>query len=64
MLKLLLLGLGIMLLIEGALYGLFPSNMKKMMQIMSTFEDRKIRNIALPFCVIGFLLIYFNIKGQ
>tara|TARA_Y100000748_G_C15120302_1_gene341960 strand:+ start:70 stop:267 length:198 start_codon:yes stop_codon:yes gene_type:complete len=63
MLKFLLIGLGIMLLIEGALYGIFPSQMKKMMQMMSAFDDQKIRNIAIPFSIIGFLLIYFNIKG-
>ena len=63
MLKFLLIGLGIMLLIEGALYGIFPNQMKNMMKIMSGFDDQKIRNIAIPFSIIGFLLIYFNIKG-
>ena len=62
MLKLLLLGLGIMLLFEGAMYGLFQKKMKKMMELFVTLEDQKIRNIALPFCLIGFCLIYFTIK--
>ena len=58
MLKLLLLGLGIMLLFEGAMYGLFPKKMKKII----TMEDQKIRNIAMVFCVIGFFIIYFIIR--
>ena len=62
MLKFLLLGLGIMLLIEGSLYGIFPKQMKKMMQIALTLDDTKIRNMAIVLCIIGFFLIYFNIR--
>ncbi|MBI29469.1 MAG: hypothetical protein CFH21_00690 [Alphaproteobacteria bacterium MarineAlpha5_Bin11] len=62
MLKLLILGIGFMLLIEGALYGLFPKKMKKMMQIMINLSDKQIKNISLPFCLIGFCLIYFTVR--
>ena len=54
MIKLILLGLGIMLLVEGSLYGLFPKKMKKMMEIMQNYDDQKIRNAAIPLCIIGF----------
>ena len=62
MTKLLLLGIGIMLLIEGALYGLFTKKMKKMMKIMIEQSDKNIRNAAILFCFIGCFLIYFGIK--
>ena len=62
MIKLLLLGFGIMLLIEGLIYGLFPKNAKQMMKKIITMEDQKIRNIAIVFCVIGFFIIYFIIR--
>ena len=64
MLKFLFFGLGIMLLIEGLLYGLFPNQMKKMMQMALLLDNQKIRNIALFFSIIGFALIYFTILGN
>ena len=62
MLQLLLIGFGLMLLIEGCLYGLFPNKMKNLMRVIQDYDDQKIRNTAIPFCLIGFCLIYFNIK--
>ena len=62
MFKLLLLGVGIMLLIEGAMYALYPNQMKKMMKVVCELDNQKIRNIAMPICLIGFFLIYFNVK--
>lgn len=53
-----------MLLIEGLLYGLFPNQMKKMMQMALLLDNQKIRNIALFFSIIGFVLIYFTILGN
>ena len=60
MLKLLLIGFGLMLLIEGCLYGLFPNKMKNLMRVIQDYDDQKIRNTAIPFCLIGFCLIYFR----
>ena len=62
MFKLLLLGLGIMLLIEGIIYGLFSGQMKKMMKLLITLEDKKIKNAGYIFALIGFCLIYIIIK--
>ena len=64
MLKFLFFGLGVMLLIEGLLYCLFPNQMKKMMQMALLLDNQKIRNIALFFSIIGFALIYFTILGN
>ena len=62
MIKLLLIGFGIMLLIEGFIYGFFPKSVKQMMKKIITMEDQKIRNIVMVFCVIGFFIIYFIIR--
>ena len=62
MLKFLFLGLGIMLLFEGLLYAFFPNQMKKIMQMALLLDNQKIRNIAIFFSIIGFVLIYYNIK--
>tara|TARA_B100000686_G_scaffold128756_1_gene135930 strand:+ start:103 stop:294 length:192 start_codon:yes stop_codon:yes gene_type:complete len=62
MLKFFLIGLGIMLLIEGGMYGIFPKQMKNLMKLALNISEQKIRNIALASCVIGFCLIYFNIR--
>ena len=62
MLKILFLSLGIMLLFEGLLYTLFPNQMKKMMQMVLLIDNQKIRNIAIFFSIIGFVIIYYNIR--
>ena len=62
MLKILFLSLGIMLLFEGLLYTLFPNQMKKMMQMALLIDNQKIRNIAIFFSIIGFVIIYYNIR--
>ena len=62
MLKILFLSLGIMLLFEGLLYTLFPNQMKKMMQMALLIDNQKIRNIAIFFSIVGFVIIYYNIR--
>jgi len=62
MLKFLFIGLGIMLLFEGLLYAVFPNQMKKIMQMAVLLDNQKIRNIAIFFSIIGFVLIYYNIR--
>ena len=52
-----------MLLIEGALYGLFTKKMKIIMKKMLELNDDNIRNTSIICCLIGLALIYFNIKG-
>ena len=51
-----------MLLFEGLLYAFFPNQMKKIMQMALLLDNQKIRNIAIFFSIIGFVLIYYNIK--
>ena len=62
MLKLIFFGLGIILFLEGAIYSLFPKQMKKAMDLLLQTNEQKIRNISIPICLIGFCLIYFTIR--
>jgi len=62
MLELLFLSLGILLLVEGTIYFLFPNKMKNLAKIFLETEDSKVKNIALFSLFVGFCLIYFNIK--
>ncbi len=64
MLKFLFLGIGIMLLIEGFLYAAFPNQMKKIMQMALQLDNQKLRNIAIIFSIIGFVLIYTIIRNN
>ena len=62
MTKLLLLGIGIMLLIEGALYGLFTKKMKTMIKLINELDQEKIKSLAIIMCVLGTCLLYFTFK--
>ena len=62
MLELFFLSLGILLIIEGAIYFLFPNKMKNLAKIFLQTENSKIKNVALFSFFLGFCLIYFNFK--
>tara|TARA_Y100000590_G_C15667504_1_gene995036 strand:- start:358 stop:552 length:195 start_codon:yes stop_codon:yes gene_type:complete len=62
MLKYLLVGFGLMLLIEGILYFFFTIQMQDMMKIMTTMDKEKIKSISALLSIIGVCLIYFTIK--
>ena len=53
---------GLFLFIEGALYALFPSKMKNMLEKLKMINNKQLRSGGILFALIGFLLIWF-IKG-
>ena len=53
---------GLFLFIEGALYALFPSKMKNMLEKLKMINNKQLRSGGVLFALIGFLLIWF-IKG-
>ena len=53
---------GLFLFIEGALYALFPSKMKNMLEKVKMINNRQLRSGGILFALIGFLIIWF-IKG-
>lgn len=46
--------------IEGLLYGLFPTRMKEMMAQVLRMPDRLIQNIGLGIAAFGLFMIWFG----
>ena len=57
---------GLLLFIEGMLYTIFPSGMKKMLNSMKDLSEQRLRIGGLIFAVIGFIIIAYikKIKWQ
>ena len=53
---------GLFLFIEGILYALFPSKMKRMLKKIDLINDTQLRTGGLIFAVLGFIIIY-NMKN-
>lgn len=53
----LVIALGGGMLIEGAMYALFPQGMKKAMREMQELPDTVLRQIGLGVCVVGVLIV-------
>ena len=50
---------GLFLFIEGALYALFPSKMKNMLEKLKTMKDTQLRLGGIIFTLVGFLIIWY-----
>ena len=62
MLKLLIFGIGFVLVFEGLVYFLFSKNIKNMYEIISKMKSEKIRSFSSILIIIGLCLIYFTFK--
>ena len=60
MLKLLLLGIGLLLFLEGLVYFFLAGNLKKLLDQLATVDPQKIKTISLIMTIIGACLIYFT----
>ena len=60
--KELIIAFGLFLFIEGILYAIFPSKMKRKIKKIDLIEDGQLRLGGLFFAVLGFIIIYY-IKG-
>ncbi len=54
----LLVALGLVMVIEGLLYAVFPEGMKRMMQLLLTLPGEQIRSAGLVFAVIGVGIVW------
>ena len=63
MLKLILLGIGLLLLFEGLLYFFLAGNLKKIMNHLAKVDPQKIKTISLFMTIIGACLIYFTFNN-
>lgn len=54
--------LALILVIEGALYALFPDRMKRMMTEVLRLPDETLRNFGLIAAAIGVGMIWFLVR--
>ena len=50
---------GLFLFIEGALYALFPSKMRNMLDKLKLMKDAQLRFGGIIFALVGFLIIWY-----
>ena len=62
MLKLLLLGIGLLLFFEGLLYFFLAGNLKLLLERVGKVDPQTIKTISLLMLIIGACLIYFTFK--
>ena len=55
----LIIAVGLLLFIEGALYALFPSKMKNMLKTIEKMQTNHLRIGGLIFATIGFIIIWY-----
>jgi uncharacterized protein len=57
--KELIIAFGLFLFLEGILYALFPSEMKKILLKLNKINNSQLRSGGLIFTVIGFAIIWY-----
>ena len=62
MLKLFLLGIGLLLFFEGILYFFLARNLNSILVQISKVDPQKIKTISLIMTIIGACLIYFTFR--
>ena len=62
MLKLLLLGIGLLLFFEGIIYFFLAGNLNLLLSLLSKVDPQKIKTISLMMMIIGACLIYFTFR--
>lgn len=51
--------IGLLLVIEGLLYAMFPSAMKSMLNSMNDLPIPKLRSGGLIFALLGFIIVWY-----
>ena len=51
--------IGLLLVIEGLLYAIFPVAMKNMLNIMKDMPTQKLRSGGLIFALLGFIIVWY-----
>ena len=62
MLKLFLLGIGLLLFFEGVLYFFLARNLYSILDQLRKVDPQKIKTISLVMTIIGACLIYFTFR--
>ena len=58
--KELIIAFGLFFFIEGILYAIFPSKMRRMLKKLELIKDSQLRTGGLIFAIIGFIIIYYT----
>ena len=58
----LIVAVGLIFVIEGLLYSIFPNQMKNMLQKMKDIPVSNLRTGGLSFALIGFIIVWI-VKG-
>ncbi|HEX7008275.1 MAG TPA: DUF2065 domain-containing protein [Alphaproteobacteria bacterium] len=58
----LLVALALILVIEGALYALFPGRMKRMMAEVLRLPDETLRNVGLIAAAVGLGMVWLLLR--
>ncbi len=56
----LLIAVGLIFVIEGLLFALFPSKMKNLITFIETLSESNLRSVGIASALIGFLIVYFT----
>ena len=51
--------IGLLFFIEGLFLAIFPSRVKKMIELMKKKPESKLRSFGVTFLIIGFLMIWY-----
>ena len=56
----LLIAVGLIFVIEGLLFALFPNKMKNLVTFIETLSENNLRFVGISSALIGFLIVYFT----
>ena len=62
MIKLLLLGIGLVLVFEGLLYFFLANKLYTILEQLNKIDSQTIKNISIIMIAVGTCLIYFTFK--
>jgi uncharacterized protein YjeT (DUF2065 family) len=51
--------IGLLLVMEGLLYAMFPNAMKRMLNTMKDLPIPKLRSGGLIFALLGFIIVWY-----
>ncbi len=56
--------MGMVMIVEGLPYFVFPSKMKEMVLMMVGLDDEKLRKFGFLLMLAGLFIVYFAMKGR
>ncbi len=54
----LLTAIGLVFVIEGVIYSLFPNGMKRMMMVAITLPSSRLRSMGFTMALVGFAIVW------